>query len=89
MWGPTEFKATGSLKGFERVEQLHSIQKPVLFIGGQYDEVLPQTINHYQSLVKGAKSIITPSAGHSQLGDNPTFYTKAISEFMKGVEMEM
>lgn len=82
MWGPTEFNATGTLKDFDRVDQLHTISTPTLFIGGEYDEVLPETLEYYQTLVPGSSVIITPNAGHSQLGDNPEFYTRAISDFM-------
>jgi len=86
MWGPTEFKATGTLKTFDRIDQLHTLQKPVLFIGGEYDEVLPETLRYYQSLVPGSEVSITPDAAHAQLTDNPGEYTKAISAFMKRVE---
>ena len=86
MWGPTEFKAMGTLKTFDRVDRLHTIKKPVLFIGGEYDEVLPETLRYYQSLVPGSEVSVTPDAAHAQLTDNPAQYTKAISAFMKKVE---
>jgi proline iminopeptidase len=86
MWGPTEFKSTGTLRDFDRIEQLHTISTPTLFIGGEYDEVLPETLEYYQTLVSGSSMIITPNAGHAQIGDNPAFYTKAINDFMLEIE---
>ena len=89
MWGPTEFKSIGTLRDFDRIDQLHTIKTPVLFIGGEYDEVLPETLEYYQTLVANSKVIITPDAGHAQLGDSPEFYTRSINDFMIAAEKQL
>ena len=86
MWGPTEFNATGTLKNFDRVPDLASIPKPILFMGGEYDEVLPETLHYYKTLVPSAHMVIIPNAGHASLYDNPEVYLKSLSEFLKEVE---
>lgn len=86
MWGPTEFNATGTLRDFDRINDLHTITQPTLFIGGQYDEVLPETLYYYQTLVPGSKVEIVPNAGHAKTRDNPEDYIRMIDTFLKEVE---
>lgn len=86
MWGPTEFNATGTLRNFDRVGDLHTITKPTLFIGGEFDEVLPETLYYYQTLVPNSKVAIVPNAGHAKTRDNPEDYMRMLSEFLKEVE---
>lgn len=86
MWGPTEFNATGTLRDFDRVADLPTITKPTLFIGGEYDEVLPETLYYYQTLVPNSKVAIVPNAGHAKTRDNPEDYINSLREFLKEVE---
>lgn len=86
MWGPTEFNATGTLRDFDRVGDLHTITKPTLFIGGEFDEVLPATLYYYQTLVPGSEVAIVPNAGHAKTRDNPEDYIKSLSAFLHEVE---
>lgn len=82
MWGPTEFTATGTLSDFDRVDQLHKIKKPTLFIAGEYDEVLPETLSLFQSKIPDSEIAIVPNAGHSKTTDNPKAFAKMLNEFM-------
>jgi proline iminopeptidase len=86
MWGPTEFNATGTLRNFDRVSDLHNIAKPTLFIGGEFDEVLPETLYYFQTLVPESKVAIIPGAGHAKTIDNPDAYMNALREFLEEVE---
>ncbi len=86
MWGPTEFSAPGTLKNFDRTADLHSIQEPVLFIAGRYDEVRPATIYQFQKLVPKSKAVIIEDAGHSKIIDQPEKFTSALRSFLKEVE---
>jgi len=86
MWGPTEFNATGTLRDFDRVGDLHTITRPTLFVGGEFDEVLPETLYYFQSLVPGSKVSIIPNAGHAKTRDNPQDYIEALRKFLAEVE---
>lgn len=88
MWGPTEFNATGTLKDFDRVPDLPKIKKPTLFIGGEFDEVLPETLYYFQTLVPGSKVEIVPNAGHAKTRDNPEDYIRMLREFLAEVEAD-
>lgn len=86
MWGPTEFTATGTLKDYDRTSMLHKIKVPVLFMVGEYDEVLPSGVKYYHSLVPGSKFAIIPNAGHLTTQDNPEMDIKIITDFLNELE---
>jgi proline iminopeptidase len=82
MWGPTEFKATGTLKNYDRMRDLEKLSLPVLFIAGQYDEARPETMKKFQGKVKGSALVIIPDSGHGLYRDQPILYTQALREFL-------
>lgn len=86
MWGPTEFTATGTLKDYDRTSMLHKIKVPVLFLVGEYDEVLPSGVKYYHSLVSGSKFALIPNAGHLTTQDNPEMAIKIITDFLNELE---
>jgi proline iminopeptidase len=86
MWGPSEFKATGTLESYDRTDRLGEIKLPTLFTAGQYDECTPATAKHYQSLIPGAKLAIIENAGHLTMHDNPEADIRAIRDFLDKVE---
>ena len=86
MWGPTEFTATGTLKDYDRTDMLPGIKVPVIFIVGEYDEVLPSGVRYYHSLVPGSKFALIPNSGHLTTQDNPEEFNKVVSDFLNEIE---
>jgi proline-specific peptidase len=86
MWGPSEFTATGSLRTYEHAEQLRTLNLPVLFTAGRYDEARPATTEYYRSLVPGAKLRIFEKSGHLTMEDEPKAYVQAVRDFLHEVE---
>ena len=86
MWGPSEFTATGSLRTYERAEQLKALSLPVLFTAGRYDEATPSTTEYYRSLVPGARLRIFENSAHLTMQDEPDAYVEAVREFLHEVE---
>jgi proline iminopeptidase len=86
MWGPSEFTATGSLRNYERAEQLKILNLPVLFTAGRYDEATPATAEYYRSLVPKAKLRIFENSGHLTMEDEPEAYVQAVRDFLHEVE---
>jgi proline iminopeptidase len=82
MWGPSEFKATGTLKNFNRLAELSKIKVPVLLTCGDYDEARPATVKYYQSILPGAKLTVINNSGHSTMIDNTADNNKAIVDFL-------
>jgi proline iminopeptidase len=86
MWGPSEFTALGTLKTYERSDQLHKIKVPTLFITGEFDEATPATVEYYQSLIPNAQMSVISGSGHITMHDNPDENNKVISEFLSVLE---
>lgn len=86
MWGPTEFNATGTLKNFDRVGDLHQLKLPVLFIAGEFDEARPETMHRFQKMIKNSKVVILEKAGHRLQTDQPLKFPEAVGAFMNTVD---
>lgn len=86
MWGPSEFTATGSLRTYERAEQLRALTLPVLFTAGRYDEATPATTEYYRGLVPGARLKILEKSAHLTMQDEPDVYVQVVREFLNEVE---
>lgn len=86
MWGPTEFNAAGTLKNFDRTNDLGKIKQPVLFLAGQYDEARPETMYKFSKLTPNSKVAIIENSGHDCIGDQPESTVKAIRNFLHSVE---
>ena len=88
MWGPTEFTATGTLKEFDRTADLNEINQPVLFLGGQYDEARPETLNKFNELTPNSRVVIIDNAAHDCLADQPEQTVKTIRDFLHYAEVK-
>ena len=86
MWGPSEFRATGNLKDFERSDQLKEVKVPTLFVCGEFDEARPTTVRYYQSLVPNAEFAIIQDAAHITMHDNKHYNNRVISNFLASVD---
>ena len=82
MWGPSEFRSTGTLRGYDRESRLAELQMPVLLIGGEFDEARPPTLRRFQQRIPGSEVVTVPGAAHALLADAPEPTTKAIREFL-------
>ena len=86
MWGPSEFVSTGTLRDYDRLEQLRELKLPTLFLVGQYDEVRVETAREFQARVPGSILRVIPDAAHGIQRDQPEAFNEAIVEFIEGAE---
>ncbi|HTM58601.1 MAG TPA: proline iminopeptidase-family hydrolase [Candidatus Udaeobacter sp.] len=86
MCGPSEFTITGSLRNYDRTARLPELHLPVLFMSGRYDEATPATVEHYRSLVPGARMAILDSSAHFGMQDEPDRYVQVLRDFLRSVE---
>jgi len=86
MWGPSEFVSTGTLRDYDRIDLLHELSLPVLFLVGEFDEARPETMREFQELVSGSQVVVIPDAAHASNWDQPEAFNAAVSEFLAGVE---
>ena len=86
MWGPSDFAATGTLKDYDRTDDLPNLALPVLFTAGRYDQATPATTAYFQSLVPGAELAILEGSAHLTMHDEPEEYVRVIRAFLQRVE---
>jgi proline iminopeptidase len=86
MWGPSEFKPTGTLKTYNKVSTLKKIKTPTLFICGEYDEATPKTTKRYAKLVKDSKCEVVGGASHCIAIEKPKKLNSVICSFLKEME---
>ena len=64
-------------------EALAAIRAPVLFIGGEHDEVMPPPLMEIAcSLIPEAKMVVVPGAGHSVYFEKPDTFNRIALEFL-------
>ena len=86
MWGPSEFKCTGVLKTFDRTKELSSLQLPVLFHSGEFDECRPETAKEHAAMTPGAELAVITGAAHLTMIDAPKAANDAVRTFLTRVE---
>lgn len=86
MWGPTEFRSTGSLRTWTRAADLRQIAAPTLFIGGEFDEARPTTLEEFRRTMPDARLVTIPGAAHAAMREKPAEYVAALRAFLAEVE---
>jgi len=82
MWGPSEFTCTGTLKHYERAQDLRNIRTPTLFLTGRHDEASPQTAAYYQGLLPGSLLRVIEDASHMHLLEKTKECLSVIRKFI-------
>ena len=63
-------------------EQMASLAAPVLFIGGEHDEVMPVVLMEVaKEMIPGARLVVVPGAGHSVYFEQPETFNHVVGEF--------
>jgi proline-specific peptidase len=86
MWGASEFTVTGTLRAFDVTADLPSLELPVLFTCGEFDEARPETVRRHAALVPGARVVEVPGASHLPLLERPEPYWRTVREFLRSAE---
>lgn len=72
MWGPSEFRATGSLASYDATPLLARVDgRRILFVVGQYDEALIDTVQSFAARTPGAELAVVPGGSHAFHGERP------------------
>lgn len=86
MWGPTEFRSTGSLRTWDRAADLDDISIPALLVAGEFDEARPATLAEFAATMRNARVVTIPGAAHGTYREQPAEYQGAVRAFLRGVE---
>lgn len=86
MWGPSEFKVTGNLKDFERMDDLANFTMPTLITCGRFDEASPETMQKAQQKLPNAKLAIFEKSAHVPHVEESENYLNILMNFLYDVE---
>jgi proline iminopeptidase len=86
MWGPTEFRATGSLRTWSRADDLDELTLPVLLMAGEFDEARPGTLKSFRATMPNATLVVIPGAAHSTMREKPAEYVSALRDFLRSAD---
>jgi proline iminopeptidase len=88
LWGPSEFTATGTLKGYERVDRLKELKLPVLFTCGEFDEAAPATTRYYSSVTPGSEVVVLKRASPCHLFEQPDQCNSVVRRFLAKADLK-
>lgn len=84
MWGPVEFRATGTLRDYDGEPLLARLDgRRTLFVAGEYDEARPQTVAGFARRAAHAQYRTIAGAAHAILRDKPESYLPIISAWCR------
>jgi pimeloyl-ACP methyl ester carboxylesterase len=81
MWGPSEIKATGTLRDYDGEPLLKRIAAPTLVQCGEFDEISPAACKLVAARIKGAVTAVIPDSGHSTAVDGTEAYLRSVGGF--------
>lgn len=86
MWGASEFVCTGTLKTYERWDDLAQLRMPTLICCGQYDEATPETMRAAAKKIAGARVNVIGECSHVAWAEDPEMYMACVSGFLEDLE---
>jgi len=86
MWGPSEFFANGSLKGWDIRPRLGEIKAPALILSGRYDESTPLINETMNKGIPGSKWVVFENSAHLPHIEEAELYLKTLEAFLSSVD---
>lgn len=85
--GPTEFHVIGTLKSWEILSRLGSIDEPVLLTSGRHDEATPAQMAVIAARLPQAEWVLFEESGHMAHAEEPERYMAAVGDFLARAEV--
>ncbi len=86
LWGPSEFRVTGGLRDYERVERLPALSTPSLLLCGQHDFTSPRLCRRYSQALPNAELVVIDGASHMAHLEQPKRFAHALAPFLRRAE---
>ncbi|HEX2527375.1 MAG TPA: proline iminopeptidase-family hydrolase [Geminicoccus sp.] len=80
--GPNEYHYTGSIRDWNRIDQLHRFTWPTLVIQGQHDVLTPACGMHMLNALPNGEIRIFQNSSHSPFYEEPRAYRRALLDFL-------
>jgi pimeloyl-ACP methyl ester carboxylesterase len=87
MWGPHEFRATGSLADYDGEALLTQLDAPTLFLLGDSDEITERTARRFAAAAHAEVAII-PDAAHRLQTDQPRRWVAELRRWLRRHDAE-
>lgn len=85
LWGPTEFRVTGTLKDWDISGRLGEIHVPCLITAGRHDEATPLIAEDIHSRIRGSRLVIFEDSSHNAMLEERDAYVRVVAEFLESV----
>ncbi len=87
MWGPTEFRASGSLATYDATHLLPRVDgSRVMYVVGQYDEARIDTVQDFVALTPGAELAVVPGGSHAFISERPEVAEAIYRDWMNRID---
>ncbi|MBU7580086.1 MAG: proline iminopeptidase-family hydrolase, partial [Porphyrobacter sp.] len=87
MWGPSEFRATGTLARYDATGLLSRVNgSRVLFVIGQYDEARLDTVKAYAARTRGPELAGGPGGSHGLMSERPAVAEAIFRDWMARID---
>lgn len=84
MFGPSDFRITGTVRDWDVVARLSEIMIPTLLLAGRYDECLPEEMRDMQQRIAGSRFELFESSSHMPFIEEPDRFDRVMREFLRG-----
>ena len=81
--GKSEFEVTGSMRGWDRWNDLRRITAPTLLLGGEYDEINPDDMREMARRIPRSVVKICEQGSHLSMYDDQDSYFAALIRFLR------
>jgi proline iminopeptidase len=82
MFGPHAFNCTGTLRDYDRNDDLRQLAMPVLMLASEHDYILPEFVSMSCQYIRNGRCIVFRNCGHMPFWEDPDAYHNAISTFL-------
>jgi proline iminopeptidase len=85
MQGASEFEVTGTMKAWDRWDDIHRISCPALILGGRYDTMDPEDLREMSRRLPHSSTYICDKGSHLSMYDDQQAYFAALLPFLDSV----
>lgn len=81
MFGPYFFQCTGTLRNWDRMDALETVETPVLLVHGEHDYIVPELAARARDRLPDATLAFFPGCSHMPFFEAPKQYLDALCAF--------
>lgn len=82
MFGPYFFQCTGTLRNWDRMDDLYAVTAPVLLVHGEHDYIVPELAAMARDRLPNAELAFFPGCSHMPFFEAPEQYIQTIADFL-------